>query len=206
MADSEPRMSDPARNRQLPTHETVCVYRPDDIALDVRKIFPSEFENWEHAASDQGFLRIRPTCKLGVVGLCGSLAVGDPPSPEDVEAWEASKPKDHWSYHSLFDFISVPAEAPEGGLDVVIFHSQDSFQERPLEVAHRIHLPKAKSELFVQDRARYPEFCDLDDEGLLKWHWERLFKSLVAHFGSAELRLQTRTVSDVIYDTTFPDD
>jgi len=206
MADAKHGESDAMHARSLPTHDTLRIYRPDDIALDVTKVFPTEFENWKNTASAQGFLRIRPACMLGIVGLFGSLAVGDPPSPEQVEAWEASKPKGHWSYHSLFDFISVPVDTSEGGLDVVIFHSQDSFQERPLEVAQRIHLPKAKSELFVQERHQYPEFTSLNEEGLLAWHWDRLREALQERLGSADLKLQTWAVNGRVYDTTYPDD
>ena len=206
MADSEHGKSTAKRARPLPAHETLRIYRPDDIALDVTKVFPKEFENWKDTASDQGFLRIRPACMLGIVGLYGSLAVGDPPSPENVEAWEASKPKDHWSYHSLFEFISIPADCPEGGLDVVIFHAQDSFQERPLEVAHRIHLPRTESEPFVMERSHYPELDNLEEEGLLKWHWERLCKALQDRFGSVDLRIQVWSSDGTLYDVTYPDD
>jgi hypothetical protein len=206
MAASEPRPSGSTPPRSLPAHETLHIYRPEDIALDVTKVFPEEFENWKRTASDQGYLRLRPTCMLGIVGLYGSLAIGDPPSPEDVEAWEASKPKDHWDYHSLFDFISVPAAGREGGLDVVIFHSQDSFQERPLEIAHRLHLPKAESELFVQERCHYTEFNGLNEQQLLTWHWNRLRNALELRYGAADLRKQTWTVENKVYDITFPDD
>lgn len=206
MPESEPQSPSNGPVRTLPTHETLRIYRPSDIALDVKKVFPNDFVHWKDTASDQGFLRIRPVCNLGIVGLYGSLAVGNPPSPEDVEAWEASKPKDRWDYHSLFDFISVPAEGAKGGLDVIIFHSQDSFQEKPLEVAHRIHLPKAESELFVQERYHYPEFNELDEDGLLTWHWERLLKALHEHFGSADLKHQQWTVGHKVYDVTYPNE
>jgi hypothetical protein len=196
-----------AGRRKLPTHETLMIYRPDDFALDVKKLFPKEAKDWKDAASDQGFLRIRPDVRLGIVGLYGSLALGNPPSPVDLlDHWEASKPKDCWDYWSLFDFISVPAEGKKGGLDVVIFHSQDSFQEKPLEVAHRIHLPKAVSELFVTERHDYTEFNDLDEKRLLAWHWARLRGALQARFGSSDLRQQKWSVQGNVYDVTYPDD
>lgn len=190
----------------LPTKLIRRILRPDDIALSAAKLFPKEKKAWKQAASNAGYLRIRPTVMLGAVGLCGSLDLGNPPSPEDVEAWEASKPKDHWDYWSLFDFISVPADGPDGGLDVVIFHSQDSFQERPLEVVHRIHLPKAESELFVQERSQYPEFENLTDDQLLEWHWDRLRKALEKQFGAGDLKNQRWTVGGKVYNVTFPDD
>lgn len=206
MPESEPQKPSNDSAHTLPTHETLRIYRPADIALDVKKVFPNNFVDWKDTASDQGFLRIRPACKLGIVGLYGSLAVGNPPSPADVEAWEASKPKDRWDYHSLFDFISVPAEGPEGGLDVVIFHSQDSFQEKPLDIAHRIYLPKAESELFVTERSDYPDFDKLEEDGLLAWQWDRLRKAIHERFGSADLKQQRWTIAGRIYDVTFPDE
>ena len=201
----EPQPSSSIPSRSLPTHETLRIYRPEDIALNVSKVFPEESEHWKQTASDQGFLRLRPDCRLGIVGLCGSLSVGNPPSPEDVEAWEASKPKDHWDYHSLFEFISAPAAGPEGGLDLIIFHSRYSFQERPLEIAHRFHLPKAESELFVQERSHYPEFVDLTEDQLLAWHWLRLRNVVQQRLGAADLSKQTWTVENKVYDITFPD-
>ena len=105
----------PAARRKLPTHEKMLIYRPDDLALNVSKLFPKEAKDWKDAASDQGFLRIRPDCKLGIVGLHGSLALGNPPSPVALlDQWEASKPKDCWDYWSLLDFISVPTEEKTG--------------------------------------------------------------------------------------------
>jgi hypothetical protein len=197
----------PATRRKLPTHEKLLIYRPDDLALSVSKLFPKEAKDWKDAASDQGFLRIRPAVMQGIVGLYGSLALGNPPSPVDLlDHWEASKPKDCWDYWSLFDFISVPADTKKGGLDVLIFHSQDSFQEKPLEVAHRIHLPKAESELFVTERYECAEFNNLDEKGLLAWHWERLRSALQARFGSSDLRQQKWSVQGKVYDVTYPDD
>lgn len=205
MDNSKAGSSAPTPARPPLTQETIWIYRPSDIALDVTKVFPQECQHWKSTASDQGFLRIRPECKLGIVGLYGSLAVGNPPSPTDVDAWEASKPKDHWDYHSLFDFISVPAEGPAGGLDVVIFHSQDSFQERPLEVAHRIHLTKAESELFVQERHHHADLDELTEDQLLAWQWDRLCEALSEQFGSGDMRQQTWTVEGKVYDLSYPD-
>ena len=57
----EPQRSSSIPSRSLPTHETLRIYRPGDIAVDVTKIFPQEFENWKRTASDQGFLRLSPS-------------------------------------------------------------------------------------------------------------------------------------------------
>jgi hypothetical protein len=57
------------------------------------RLFPKEAKAWKDVANDQGFLRIRPDVRLGIVGLYGSLALGNPPSPVDLlDHWEASKP------------------------------------------------------------------------------------------------------------------
>ena len=192
------------RTRKLPTHETLKIYRPDDIALDVNKVFPKEAKHWKHAASDQGFLRLRPAVRLGVVGLYGSLALGNPPSPVDLlDHWEASKPKDCWDYWSLFDFISVPAEGKKGGLDVVIFHHHNSFQERPLELAFRIHLPKTEAECWIQEQS--DDFHNATEKESLEREWTRLKQALERKFGTADLRKQIWTVDGKAYDITFQD-
>jgi hypothetical protein len=194
----------PAARRKLPTHEKLPIYRPDDLALSVSKLFPKEAEDWKHAASDQGFLRIRPAVMQGIVGLYGSLALGNPPSPVDLlDHWEASKPKDCWDYWSLFDFISVPTEEKNGGLDVVIFHHANSFQERPLEVAFRIHLPKTEAESWIQEQS--DDFHNATESESLEREWTRLRQALERKFGAADLRTQTWTVDGKAYDITFPD-
>ena len=196
-------MAAPSRSCPLPTHETRRIYRPDDIALSVAKLFPGQKKDWAHAASDTGFLRIRPAVEQGIVGLFGSLALGNPPSLEDVDAWEASKPKDHWDYWCLFHFISVPAEGKKGGLDVVIFHSQHSFQERPLEVAFRIHLPKTEAEYFIMFQSE--EISEATEQQVLEREWTRLRTALEKKFGSADLKKQKWTVGGKVYDITFSD-
>jgi len=193
-----------ARSRQLPARATRRIYRPDDIALGVAKMFPGRKKDWADAASLDGFLRIRPAVEQGIVGLFGSLALGNPPSPEDVDAWEASKPKDHWDYLSLFDFISVPAEGNKGGLDVVIFHSQDSFESRPLEVAFRLHLPKTEAEYFVMDQS--DAVSEATEQQVLQREWERLSRALEKRFGTTDLKQQRWKVGRKVYDVSYPDD
>lgn len=197
------RKAEPTLCRTLPAHETVRIYHPDRIALEVRKVFPTGFETWKHAASDQGVLRIRPACKLAIVGLHGSLAARYPPSFEEPEAWEASKPKDRWDYWWLFDFISVPAEGKKGGIDIVIFHSQHSFQERPLEVAFRLQLPKTEAEFFITEQSE--DIRRAPEQKILQREWERLRTALEKRFGSADLKKQRLTVGQKVYDVTFPD-
>ena len=204
MSESSPQPQGDGPVRALPTHETLRIYRPADIALDVQKVFPNDFVHWKDTASDQGFLRIRPDCKLGIVGLYGSLALGNPPSPVDLlDQWEASKPKDCWDYWSLFDFISVPTEEKNAGLDVVVFHHANSFQERPLEVAFRIHLPKTEAESWIQEQS--DEFHNATESESLEREWTRLRQALERKFGTADLRTQTWTVDGKAYDITFPD-
>lgn len=69
MLESEPQKPGNGPVRSLPTHETLRIYRPSNIALDVKKVFPNNFVDWKDTVSDQGLLRIRPICKLGIVGL-----------------------------------------------------------------------------------------------------------------------------------------
>ena len=191
------------RSRSLPTRQTRRIYHPDDIALGVAKLFPGRKKDWAAAASLDGFLRIRPAVEQGIVGLFGSLALGNPPSPEDVDAWEASKPKDHWDYVSLFDFISVPAEGNKGGLDVVIFHSQNSFEARPLEVVFRLHMPKTDAEYFITEQS--DAVGGATEQQVLQREWGRLSQALEKRFGRADLKKQRWKVGRKVYDVSYPD-
>ena len=202
--DKAKTKSNATRSRTLPAYEKRGIYRPDDLALSASKLFPRQSKHWADQASHDGFLRIRPDVMRGIVGLFGSLAVGNPPSPKDVDAWEASKPKGHWDYWSLFDFISVPSEGKKGGLDVVIFHHQNSFQARPLELAFRIHLPKTEAEYFGADQS--DDFSEATEAEVLKREWERLRKVLEKRFVSADLKKQKWTVGGKVFDVTYPDD
>ena len=148
-------------------------------------------------------MRIRPNVSLGIVGLCGRLALGNPPSLEDVDAWEASKPKGCWDYWSFLDFISTPAEGKQGGLEVVLFHHRDSFQERPLEIVSRIHLDRTSYELGEFDVEE--DFVEDDEEKILIREWKRLRVALNDRYGSVSLRKQKWLVGKRAFDVTFPD-
>ena len=155
----------------LSTTETRRIYRPDDFAMRVAKLFP--------------------------------LALGNPPSLEDVDAWEASKPKGCWDYWSFLDFISTPAEGKQGGLEVVLFHHRDSFQERPLEIVSRIHLDRTSYELGEFDVEE--DFVEDDEEKILIREWKRLRVALNDRYGSVSLRKQKWLVGKRAFDVTFPD-
>jgi len=70
---------------------------------------------------------------LGLVGLYGSLALGNPPTPTDIDAWEGAKPKDCWDYYSCLDFLSVPAS----GADLDYVHSTTGGSQRCLKTKRR---------------------------------------------------------------------
>jgi hypothetical protein len=190
--------------RKLPDREVRLIHRPDDIALGLTKLFPGKkAESWKDMASNKGYFRIRPTVSLGVVGLCGSLALGNPPSPEDFDAWEASKPKDCWDYWEFLDFVSVPAAGKKGGLNVILFHARDSFPEAPLQVVGEVYLGKTEHELSCIDHSL--EYEATDESATLAREWNRLRVALEAKFGTADLRKQTWKVGKKVYDITYPD-
>jgi len=121
------------RVSKLPTTETRRIYRPQDFAVGAKKLFPKNKGGWAGAASDAGYLRIRPDVTLGLVGLYGSLALGNPPTPTDIDAWERAKPKDCWDYYSCLDFLSVPAS----GADLDYVHSTTGGSQRCLKTKRR---------------------------------------------------------------------
>jgi len=172
--------------------------------LGVAKLFPKEKKAWKDAASSEGYLRIRPTVSLGIVGLCGSLALGNPPSLEDVDAWEASKRKGCWDYWAFLDFISIPAERKQGGLEVVLFHPRNYFQDRPLKIVDRIHLARTPYELNPIDAD--DDFVEDDEEKILVREWKRLRVALDLRYGTANLRKQKWVVGKISFNVTFPDE
>jgi hypothetical protein len=197
------KASAPTR-RNGPDREARLIYRPDDVALRLAKLFPGKkAECLKTMASDHGYFRIRPTVSLGVVGLCGNLALGNPPSPEDFDAWEASKLKDCWDYWEFLEFVSVPATGTKGGLNVILFHSRDSFQDAPLQVVAQVRLSKTEHEHSCIGRSlAYEETSETET---LAREWRRLRSALEAKFGTADLRKQTWRVGKKVYDITYPD-
>ena len=188
-----------------PAVEPALVYRPGDIALNVRKLFPQEHADWQNMASDSRYLRLRPSVSLGIVGLQGSLSLGEPPSPEDFyDGWEGSRPKNHWGYQKFLDFISVPVAGKPAGLEVIFFHAQHSFQERPLEVVAKLILPRCSYEKHCIDQPL--RITEMTDAEKLAAQWKRLGKALAGQFGSADLKKQKWTVDGRTYDITYPDD
>ena len=195
--------SAPARHKQ-PDRETRLIFHPDDIALKLAKLFSGKkAAAWKNMASDDGYLRIRPTVSLGVVGLCGSLALGNPPSPEDFDAWEASKLKDCWDYWEFLDFVSVPAAGRKGGLNVILFHPRDSFLDAPLQVVTQLYLSKTEHENSCIGRSL--AYDEMNEAETLAREWRRLCSALEAKFGTADLRKQTWKVGKKVYDITYPD-
>jgi hypothetical protein len=198
------RKASAAAVRKLPDRSVRRIYRPDDIALGLTQLFPGKKSDcWKTMASDKGFFRIRPAVSLGVVGLCGSLAVGNPPSPDDVDAWEASKPADCWDYWEFLDFVSVPAAGKKGGLNVIFFHSRDSIQDAPLRIVGEVYLSKTPYEQSFIERSEDHE--DAGEAETLAREWSRLRAALEKKYGTADLRKQTWTIDGKSYDITFPD-
>lgn len=193
-----------ARDRKALEHYARLIYRPDDIALGVSKLFKGkDLDSWRSMASSKGFLRIRPTVSLGVVGLCGSLALGNPPSPKDFDAWEASKPKNSWDYWEFLDFVSVPVAGTRGGLNVILFHARDSFQDAPLKVVGQVYLSKTQHEQSCIERSL--DYEEADESKTLFREWNRLQAGLKAKYGTADLRKQVWKVGKQVYDITYPD-
>jgi hypothetical protein len=193
-------------SRKLPDREVRLIHRPEDIALSAAKLFAGKKDGcWSTMASDKGYFRIRPVVSLGVVGLCGSLALGNPPSPDDNDdAWEVSKPADCWDYWEFLDFVSVPAAGKKGGLNVILFHARDSFQDAPLRIVGEVYLGKTEHEQSCMERSLAYE---QDDESkTLVREWDRLRRALQAKYGTADLRKQTWKVGKKVYDVTFPDE
>jgi len=162
------------------------VYCPEDFVLSASNLFPDCASDWKHFASDAGFLRIRPTIVAGQSGPQGALSLGNPPSVQEIDAWEASKPAGVWDYWSFLAFVVVPSgEQPSSQL--VVFFEKNTFFERPLEVVARIDL------------------SGCEDYEELEQHWGYIIQTLCGRFQSAPINDQIWTIDGVRFGATAPD-
>ena len=125
----------------------ITYYQPEDFCVEAGKLFPGESKDWESYCSEDGYLRLRPLIYPGTVGLGGSLSLGNPPSDEDIDAWEGSKPAGTWDYWSMLGMITVPS----GGYkrNIMLYFEDNTFFDRSMDVLHL--LPNEISEENIED-------------------------------------------------------
>jgi len=174
--------------------EPVPIYKPPHFALRTRALFASSSEDWDSYQSDTGCLRIRPTVLPGIIGLQGTLALGNPPRPNDIDAWEGSKPAGVWDYWGFLNFTTIPDG--KGCMNLVFHFSENTFFDRPNEVVATIPWTCCNDEGIL----------DAMDHSTLVTQWESFLKILSEHDFLEDLERQQWTVQGVVYDCSSPDE
>lgn len=165
---------------------------PEDVGVETKRLFPAEHGEWSRYESDSGCLRLRPRFHLCEAGIAGTLGLGNPPSVEEIDAWEASKKAGVWDYYSFLGFFVGPQKKP-AERELVLFFCRGTFFDRPLEVV--ASLPFA-----VND-----EFQDEEDDVILEQEWNAVKACLRQHFGEVKLENQVWTVDGKQFTISDPD-
>lgn len=165
---------------------------PGDLGVVCKRLFPNEYGDWKTYASDSGCLRLRPAIHLCVDGIAGTLALGNPPTVEEIDAWEASKQAGVWDYHSFLGFSVVPREE-SAERELVVFFRRNTFFDRPLQLVARLSLA-------ANDHLNY-----VDDDVVIKEEWNAVKACLKQHFGDVDLKSEVWTVGGKRFTINDPD-
>jgi len=169
------------------------IEKPGDVGVCSKRLFPAEHSDWEGYASDSGCLRLRPHIHLCEAGIAGSLSLGNPPSVEEIDAWEASKRAGVWDYYSFLGFAVVPQKETTDR-ELILFFCRNTFFERPIEVVAKLPIDASQS-------LNYEE----DDEDILEQEWSSVKMCLQKHFGDVDLSSQVWTVDGKPFTINDPD-
>jgi hypothetical protein len=174
--------------------EPVPIYKPSHFALRVGAFFVSSSEDWASYQSDAGFLRVRPTVLPGITGIQGSLALGNPPCPSALDAWEASKSAGVWDYWTFLNFTTAPDN--KGCMNLVFYFPENTFFDRSNEVVATIPWSYSDDEGILDS---------VDHSDVIK-RWERLIEILSERGLLGDLQSQQWTIQGEVYDCSSPDE
>jgi hypothetical protein len=153
-------------------------YKPDDFAIKVESLFPETKEDWECYASTDGFLRIRPILQLSNIGICGKLVLGNPPSEQEVDAWEGSKSADVWDYWSFLGFMMLPF-GEWAKRELLIYYERNTFFTQAYVVVKRFEIgTDDEVEKYAQENNLIEEYVSDDAEVILRCEWECLLNDM----------------------------
>ena len=167
---------------------------PGDFGVETKRLFPTEHGDWSRYESDSGCLRLRPRIHLCEAGIAGTLGLGNPPSVEEIDAWEASKNAGTWDYYAFLGFSVVPRKK-SAERDLVLFFCRGTFFDRPLEVVATLQFAAAN------DKSHYEE-----DDVILEREWKAVKACLKQHFGEVDLKSEVWTVNGKQFTINDPDD
>ncbi len=188
-----------SRSRPRMSVEMREIYYPADLAVRVAGLFPLNTEDWRPYSSDAGYLRLRGTVSSGIFGPEGTLALGNPPSLRDIEAWEASKPAGMLDYWSFLAFATIPRAGGEQRR-LQVFFEENTFFDRPLETIFHLDIDSPYPK-------RDEKSCALTDEisSELERDWELITRAISHKIGTASLVDQIWTIGGRKFHAHAPD-
>ena len=167
--------------------------RREDIGVESKLLFPREHKDWNGYASDTGCLRLRPFFHLCESGLAGTLALGNPPATEDIDAWEGSKKAGVWDYYTFLGFSVIPKN-DLASRELVLYFGRSTVFDRPLEVVARLPIVSDHDVIEADD----------DDE-MRELEWDLVRNALRKNFGDVDLGAQIWTVNGTKFTVAAPD-
>ena len=176
----------PLKNNLLIDEMGNKYYKPTHLAIKSIGLFPQDHEEFTHYASTEGNLRLKPFVRSDSLGIFGTLALGNPPSSKDLDAWDASKRAGVWDYWAFLQFSTVPRG--KEGKEIIIYFEESTFFDRPLEIIHRI------------------DITDHQDPDDIEKLWGNFIEELNKRFGLASIEEQKWTVEGIIFDVHSPDE
>lgn len=215
MGNRNPQASKNRSDHQVPPPPgpEVLGFCPEDFAVHCRGFGPERILDEVRAhASDDGFLRIRPRVFLWGGGLCGSMALGNPPTLEDLDCFEGSKKAGHWDYWEFIQFVTSPCETGRSS-ELLACIAPRTFFDMPGQVVLRCRLPERFSSIIYHyvDSAHAAAGEDegaagLDDDGRLRRGWDCILDAFREKDLLAPLGKQTWTVDGHVFSSQDPDD
>ncbi len=172
------------------------VLSPADIAISSASLFPADAESWLAYASDSGVLRLRPKILSWGAGVWGTLALGNPPSAHDIDAWEASKRAGVWDYYEFLCFMTIPPSALKSATLEICFGAS-TFFDRPGESIASIPLADSFRQIL--------ETTWLDNQEFFCAAWQNILEILDSRYGLASLAEQVWTSSGQKFSAADPD-
>lgn len=132
-----------------------------------------------------GKLVLSISFSYGLVGAEGTIAVGVPPTNEDIDAFELSRKSGEWDWYSIYSFNIHPIKNKDFMFQV--FNQYNTFfEETPLQIVHEFNLDKYTNfnkNLLLSDFMNWDE---IEDEAIHNYTIDEFIKILKIEF-EAEL-------------------
>ena len=139
-----------------------------------------ELENYE---VEKDILILSFSFSMGLIGIEGTIAVGIPPTNEDIDAWDLSRKAGEWDWYSIFGFNIRPNINSNGTLNLHFFNQFNTFFEIiPLLTVHELHLNNYKNLNINFLLSNYMDWDNIDEENIYKYAIDEIIKILKIEF------------------------